>query len=179
MSPTNKNYLGVGLAGLAIVVFWITGMPLWDNIALLNDSVIEKRGAFSERETILKNIDVIHKQYQDRSSDVGKISSVIPNKKSPAELVSSLETIAKQSGLQLVEITMGGAKKEGQELQTTSIELGLTGSYESFTAFLDLVEKNIRLLDIFEVSVSQAATPGGQIVLNFRVKINAYYLTVK
>lgn len=179
MSPTNKNYLGVTLVGLAVIIFWVACMPLWDNISLLNNSIAEKAKVFSERESVLKNIEGIHKQYQNRSADVGKISSVIPNKKSPAELVSSLEAIAKQSGLQLIEVTMGGAKKEGQELQTTSIELGLTGSYESFTAFLDLVEKNIRLLDVFEVSISQAAIPGGQIVLNFRVKINAYYLTVK
>ncbi|MBI3274279.1 MAG: type 4a pilus biogenesis protein PilO [Candidatus Colwellbacteria bacterium] len=179
MTPPSKNYLGIGLAGLAIITFWVLLMPLWDNLSLLKSSVAEKEKVFAEREDILKEIDKVNKQYQSRSVDVTKISSVIPNKKSPAELVSSIEIIAQQSGLQLVEITMGGTKKEDKELQTASIELGLTGSYGSFTTFLGLLEKNIRLLDVFEISISQAAIPGGQVVLNFRAKINAYYLTVK
>ena len=179
MSLANKNYLGVGLAGLAVFVFWVFVMPIWDRVSLLSNAVAEREGILASREEILKKIDDLNRQYQERSADVSRISSVVPNAKSAAELVSTIETITQQTGLQLVEITMGGLGSQEQELRTVSIELGLVGNYPSLTAFLDLLEKNLRLIDIFELNASQAATPGAQVALNFKVKAKAYYLSVK
>src|SRR3989344_3440299 len=132
MTPANKNYLGVGLAGLAIIVFWIFGMPAWDRVSLLNGATAEREDILSSRTEILKKIEDLNSQYQQRSSDVSKISSVVPNAKGAAELVSTVEAGTPQTGLQLI--------------------------------------------DVFEWSASQASIPGQQIVLNFRVKANAYYL---
>jgi len=179
MSVVNKNYLGVGLAGLAIIAFWLFGMPTWDRISLLNGAVAEREDILSLRTEILKRIEDLNSQYQQKSSDVSKISSVVPNAKGTAELVSTIEAVTQQAGLQLIEITMGESSNQQQELQTVFVELGLIGSYPSLMTFLDLVEKNLRLIDVFELSASQASAPGEQIVLNFRVKANAYYLKVK
>lgn len=178
MTPANKNYLGVGLVGLVLIIFWIFGVPTWDRISLLNGAIAEREGILSSRTDILRKIEDLNKQYQQRSADVSKISSVMPSAKSAAELVSTIEAITQQTGLQLVEITMGESGGQQQEFQTVFIELGLIGNYPSLTAFLELAEKNLRLIDVFELSVSQASTPGQQIVLNFRVKANAYYLKV-
>lgn len=179
MTPQNKNYLGIGLAGLAIIVFWIFAMPVWDEISALNDAIAEREDLLLSRTEILRKIDGLNKQYRERSSDVGKISSVVPNAKNTAELVSMVETITRQTGLQLNELTTGGGNNPQEELQTISVELGLIGSYPSLTAFLELLEKNIRLIDVFELSASQTSAPGEQLTLNFRIKANAYYLNVK
>lgn len=172
----NKNYLGVGLVGLTIIVFWLFVMPVWSRMSMLNDAIAEREDVLSSREDILRRIDDLNRQYQERFSDVGRISSVVPNTKNTAELVSTIETISQQTGMQLIEITMGEPSGQQQELQTSFAELGLIGSYSSLTVFLDLLEKNLRLIDVFEISASQASAPGQQIVLNFRVKINAYYI---
>lgn len=179
MTPANKNYLGIGLVGLTIIVFWIFGMPTWGRVSLLNDAIAERKDILSSREEILAKIEDLNEQYRKRSADVGRISSVVPSAKSAAELVSTVEAITQQTGMQLTEISMGDSAQESQELQTVSMELGLIGSYPSFTAFLELAEKNLRLIDVFEISVSQTAAPGAQVVLNFRVKARAYYLSVK
>lgn len=177
MSIANKNYFGVGLVGLAIIAFWLFIMPTWDRLSLLNEAIAERKNILSSREEILKKIDNLNKQYQTRLADVTKISSVIPNTKSTAEFVSAIETMTQQSGLQLIEITTGEGDQQ-QEIQTVLIELGLVGSYPSLTIFLDLVEKNLRLLDVSEISVGKTTTSEIQ-TLNFRVKINAYYLNLK
>ena len=176
MTPTNKNYLGVGLAGLAIIVFWIFGMPTWDRISLLKGAVEEREDILSDREDILKKIEILNQQYRDKTSDVARISSIVPSSKSTAELVSTVEAITQQTGLQLTEITTGGDSKKQQEPQIMSIELGLTGSYPSLTAFLDLLEKNLRIMDVFEINISRTAASGAQAELSFRVKANAYYI---
>lgn len=176
MSIGNKNYLGVSLAGLAIIIFWIFAMPIWDRTSLLNGAITERENILSLREETLRKIDELNRQYQEKASDVGRISSVVPNAKGGAELVSTVEAIAKQTGMQLVEITMGESGSQQQELQTVFLGLSLTGTYPSLTAFLDLAEKNLRLIDIQEISVSHALTPGAQVILNFRIKANAYYL---
>lgn len=179
MTLANKNYLGASLTGLAIIVLWVFGMPSWDGVSLLRDAITEREDILSSRTEILRRVEDLNKQYQARSGDVNKIASVVPNAKSAAEIVSTVETVTQQTGLQLVEITMGKSGTQQEELQTVFLELGLVGNYPSLTAFLDLLEKNLRLIDILELSASQASTPGQQIVLNFRVKANTYYLTVK
>jgi Tfp pilus assembly protein PilO len=178
MTPANKNYLGVGLIGLTMIVFWIFGMPAWDRISLLNDAIAEREDILSSRTEILRKIEDLNKQYQQRTADVSKISSVVPNTKSAAEIVSTIEAITQQTGMQLIEIIMSSSGNQQQEFQTVFIELGLVGSYPSLTTFLELMEKNLRLIDVAELSASQAPALGQQIVLNFRVKANAYYLKV-
>jgi len=179
MTQANKNYLGVGLIGLGILSFWIFGMPSWDRISLLNDAMAEREDILLSREEVLKKIEDMNRQYQERSDDVDRIASVVPGNKSSAELVSTIESITQQSGLQLTGLSIGGATNEQQELQTAFVELNLSGTYPSLTVFLDFVEKNIRLLDVLEISISQTGTPGGQVSLNFRITMNAYYLNVK
>src|SRR3989344_656458 len=93
MTPANKNYLGVGLIGLAIIAFWIFVMPAWNRTSMLNDAITERGDLLSSREEILRKVDDLNKQYQERSSDVSSISSVVPNAKSAAELISTVETI--------------------------------------------------------------------------------------
>lgn len=179
MTPANKNYLGVALAGLAIILFWMFILPTWNRTSLLNGAITEREDILSSREVILSRINDLNSQYQERAADVGRISSVVPNAKSAAEMVSTIESVTQQTGMQLVEITMGGSDDPQKELQTVFVELGLIGNYPSFVAFLDLVEKNLRLIDVNEISVSQTSAIGAQISLNFRVKANAYYLSVK
>jgi len=179
MNIENKNYLGTTLAGLAIIIFWVFIMPVWDRISLLNEAVPEREAMLSSTREILKKIEELNVQYQERSSDVARISSVVPNAKSSAELVSTVEAITQQTGLQLVEIITSGSGDQQQELQTISIELGLTGNYPSLTAFLELLEKNLRLMDVSEINITQTSISGGQAALNFRVKAKAYYLNVK
>ena len=179
MNIINKNYLGVGLVGLAIIVLWTFGVPEWNRISLLKDAVEEREGILSARESILTKIEDLNKQYRERTSDVVRISSIVPGTKSTAELVSTIEAITQQTGLQLVEITIGGDGNKQQEPQTMSVELGLAGTYPSLTAFLDLAEKNLRIIDIFEINISQTVTTETQTALNFRIKANVYYLNVK
>src|SRR3989344_2113898 len=179
LTPENKNYLGVGLMALAVIIFWIFIMPAFNNISALNEAVSVRNEFLSSRVDILNKIDGLNKEYQKKSQEVAKISSVIPSSKGIAELVSTIEAVTQQTGLQLVEVTTGGSSNQQQELQTISLELGLVGSYQSLVAFLDLIEKNVRLIDIFEIAVSQSSTPGAQVVLNFRIKANAYYLNTK
>lgn len=179
MSPLNKNYIGIAWAGLAIILFWVFILPAWNRTSLIVDGIAERESILSSREEILRRISDLNSQYQERTADVGRISSVVPNTKSAAEMVSTMEAITQQTGMQLIEITMGGSDDRQKELQTVFVELGLIGNYPSFVAFLDLAEKNLRLMDVREISVSQASVIGAQISLNFRVKANAYYLNIK
>lgn len=180
MSIANKNYLGAALAGLAIILFWLLGMPAWDRMTLLRSAIAERENILSSRAEILKKVEDLNNQYRERSSDVKRISSIVPNAKGAAELVSMVEAVSRQTGLQLIELTMGGSDiQDNKEMRTVFLELGLIGNYPSLTTFLGLLESNLRLIDVFEITVSRMESSGAQIVLNFRVKLNAYYLNIK
>ena len=179
MNIANKNYLGAVLAGLAVIVFWILTMPIWDRMSLLNEAIAGRNDILASRKDLLKKVDELNAQYRERTSDVSKISSIVPSSKSAAELVSTLEAISQQSGMQLVEVVMSDPGDTQQGLQTVLFELGLIGNYPSLNVFLESLEKNLRLTDISEMSVTQASLTGAHISLNFRIKAKAYYLNVK
>lgn len=177
MTLVNKNYIGILLIGLAIVIFWVFGMAMWDRISLLNMAVDERGDILTSRKEIIAKIEALNKQSKERAADVSKLSTVVPDTKSSAELVSTLETMSQQTGLQLIELTMSDSSKQKikDDLQNVFIELGLMGSYSSLTNFLGLLEKNVRLLDVTEMSASQVLAGG---LLNFRIKASAYYLKI-
>lgn len=179
LTPVNKNYLGVGLMALTIIVFWTLVVPLWNHSSLLKKAVAERDDFLSSRVAILQKISDLNEEYKNKSLETSKAVLVVPKTRGVAELISTIEALTQQTGLQLIEVSTGGAENQQQELQTVFVELGLIGSYPSFTAFLNLIEKSVRLIDVFELSVDQPSTPGEQTVLSFRVKANAYYINAK
>lgn len=175
MNP-NKNYLGAGIMALAFFAAWGWMLPEYNKISELRLAIEDREELYSSRSAIIKKISDMNDEYQKKSADIGRISSVMPSKKSVAEALSALDKLSTQSGLQLSSANISGQPSEdpGKIYNSLPIEMSLVGSYPSLVTFLKSVEKNLRLIDIS--SIDAAAGTDNPNLLNFNIKGNAYYL---
>ena len=176
MNP-NKNYIGAGLIALALIGAWGWILPEYNKISELNVALEERQELYDSRSAIIKKIQDLNKEYQQRAADITKISSVLPSKKSLAEMVSAVEKLSTQSGLQLISATIAGKPSDNQ---TTAynflpVEISMGGGYTGLVSFLKSAEKNLRILDITSVNAA-AGSADNSALLNFSLKGSAYYL---
>ena len=172
----NKNYIGAGLAAVAIILFWVLTLPLYNRISDLDAAIKEREDLLNSRNAIIANIKVLNKEYQKRISDITKLSAIVPSKKSVAEALSALDDMSTRNGVILTNSSITGQKANDNinPYELLALDMNLNGSYVSLTNFLKALESNLRLIDI--VSIDAAAGSGNSTVLNFVAKGNAYYL---
>lgn len=106
--------------------------------------------------------------------DREKIDRMLPAMPDEPSLVLAIETMVRDSGLVLLSIDakQGAELKESsiKNLKTIDVTLGIGGGdYTGLKAFLDSIERNLRLSDI----VSFAYNPGSSA---YSVRLRAYYL---
>jgi len=174
MSPT-KNYIGAGLIALALFGAWGWIFPEYNKMSELNVGIKERQDLYDSRSATIKKIQDLNKEYQQKSADIAKISAILPSKKSLAEVLSAIDKLSSQSGLQLVNATVTGqpSNDSNSVYNIMPIQLTLSGNYIALENFLQSAEKNLRLIDIATLN---AANVGGSSMLDFSIKGNAYYL---
>lgn len=107
-------------------------------------------------------------------TDREKINRFLPATPEEASLLQILATIARDSGLTLLTInTSSGFEAMGnniQGLKTVELALGVGGSdYKGIKTFLEIVEANLRLLDIESFAYNPDASA-------YSLRLRAYYL---
>lgn len=172
----SRTYIGAGLVAIAGILFWVLVMPAYDKVMAQREALSERAELIKGRSDIIADIKSMTEEYTKRSADIARFTSIVPVQKSVPEIVSSIQALATQNGLQLTTISLsGGANKDTNPYQTQSIDLGLAGSYMAFKSFLMALERNIRLIDV--ISIDASPTSEASPIISFRLKGNAYYLT--
>jgi len=176
MNPT-KKYIGAALIALSFFSAWAWALPEYNRIANLQTAISERKDLYDLRKNTVEKIGNLNKEYQERSADIAKISALLPNKKSLPEVVSAIEKISTQSGLQLSGATMTGQPSS----DTTSIynvmpmDITLSGQYPSLVTMIKSIEKNLRLIDIKSIDAAAGSIDRPDL-LNISIKGEAYYL---
>ena len=174
MNPS-RTYIGALLIAVGGILFWTLLMPSYDNMMAQRDAIGERADIIKNRTEIINNINALTKQYADRSSDIIRFSSIVPAKKSAPEIISAIQALATQNGLQLSTIALSGdVNQDNNPYQEQSIDMGMSGNYPAFKSFLMALERNVRLVDI--ISINASPTSDNSSLISFRVKGNAYYL---
>lgn len=173
---SNRVYIGACVIALAGILFWVLVLPTYDTIMAQRVALEERDVLLADRGKIIANINAHAQQYAEHSADIQRFSSIVPAQKSVPEIVSALERLASQNGLQLTSLSLGSNTNQGKELlyQTQSVDMGLAGSYPSFKSFLQALERNIRIIDV--ISIDASPTSDTSPIIGFRLKGNAYYL---
>lgn len=172
----NRSTLASIIAALAFLMFFVLVMPQYDAIKLFRETVAAREALFAERSATISRIQELERQAEARQADIDRLSAFMPRGKQIDEVVSSLEKIAANSGLQLTVITTSEAGSAADEQKRVFISTDLTGTYPNLVNFLKSLERSLRLYDVSEVIVSPATVTGPGNNLNFALKMYAYYL---
>lgn len=133
-------------------------------------------------------------------AQITDIKAVLPSSPETAEILATLDVLAKQNGLVLdkIDFTFGNAERQNSSQTTTDLpalinaQLTLRGNYLNFKTFLQEVEKEKRLLNLFGLVINNKTVTATSIVvtnnkpkvvtngssstvLEYQVSLTAYY----
>lgn len=170
-----RRIFGAFTIAAALFAFWPAVVGSWLRVSALRDGVAQREDLLTQRQDILANLAEVSAQYQQQISETSgrNLLAIVPVTKDVAELVSALEGMAARSGVVLNEIQVGeGVVSRDAVAETLTINIEMTGSYGALRTFLDAMEREIRLLNVTDISISGDSVAG----LSFSVAAEAYFI---
>jgi len=171
-----------------LAVVFLLDWPIYQKYLSLKNEVDTQKNLLASKEELLTKVQQLENVYEEQQDKIEKTEYVLPTSKKIPELIVQFEALASESGLILEELYFKEQKatgpisqrgvEEGQKeirpYKVLNIFLSVTGSYESFRAFVKALEYNIRLLDIQKIkfSAEESQEVNGFI---FDLELTAYY----
>lgn len=176
MAQSIKNMLAAVLISISGFLFWTQALPAYELNSILKDSISVKQELLNARTEIVQKIENLKTERSTRYSEIQRLSLVVPKTKSLPEIISTIDAMFSQSGLALGDFVLSdSALKEG--LRSINIGVSSVGTYENLTAILSVIEKNIRLFDINNLSISESSGATGGSELDFEMKGDIYWFS--
>lgn len=148
-----------------------------DQLRIYDDALIAADKFTAQRTSLAQ------KKAEISKDDIERIEAFLPDDVKNVQLILDLNTLAKKSGLTAkswgVENAQGSSGTEQGSVETTDVTdslkltLSASGSYSAFRAFLDAVEKSLRLIDVMSVSVKAGTGTG---VYDYEIVFRLYWL---
>jgi len=176
LTSTRKNTIGAILIAVAALVFWVFDLVMYKQIPIFDSAISEHQAVLQKRKDAQQNIQSLYGTYQNRLSEIQKFLSIVPEGKEIAELISALETIAVQSGIEISEISIAeqkGAKTSKKGTRNVGISIKLLAPYSSILTFLNSIEQNIRVIDIQRIAVAPSIA---NTLLGIDIRGEAYFI---
>src|SRR3990167_3551132 len=129
MTPATKNMVGASLIALSLFLLWAVDYTEYKKIPALREAITQRETTLAERRAILENVQRLSAEYDQKTADIKRFASIVPAKKEVAEFISTVETVAAQSGIGLEDVSVQDTKKTDQPINALNVVLNLTGSY--------------------------------------------------
>ncbi|MBI2052052.1 MAG: type 4a pilus biogenesis protein PilO [Candidatus Sungbacteria bacterium] len=185
-------------AGLALMV-WLVTIPVWTEISELRKEVSLKKKSIELERQVIEKLNAINQVLDSQKSNVERLEQAIPSSEFKPEMISIMENLASQNGLNLSKIDVKSAMDDtsartpgsrpvissGKEMtKTLTVDVNSSGNYNSFKSWLGAVEKSLRLMDVTKISfdVTQSKTAEGEIIpgvdpiIDYSVSMKTYVL---
>ena len=173
----NDRFISSIMIAASILVFFFLALPSFDKTRMLSASISEREEILLEAEAIKARVAELDREIDSKKAEVDKLNILLPKEKMIPELLSGIESLVAASGMSLTEMNL--SELSGQEkIKKLSGNLKLNGSFVSFMQFLDLLEKNLRLIDLITVDVAAQLTEGAR-VINYDLRFEVNYLPVE
>ena len=172
----NKDMIAAGILAFSAFLFFVLVMPQYDRISLTRAALEEREFIYADRAVAIEKVKSLDRQLQERSGDIDKILIFLPEGKQIDQLLSSIDQVSQQSGIQLTTLVSSDAVAGAENYSKLLVSLDLNGIYTNFINFLTNLESNLRLYDIAEINVSEATNGASAGTLNMTVRLNAYFL---
>jgi len=175
----NRTLIASIIFAAGAFAFFVLVLPEFTSVKNARAALQVRQALIEEKNAELKNVAELDKQYKARQAGIDKLTTFMPEQKRVDQIVSGIQQIASQAGLSLADISTAAAAETGEAkgYKKIFVSFDVVGQYPPFVNFLKLLEQNLRLCDIFEIIGSMMSqVGGGQGLVNFSVKLNAYNL---
>ena len=168
----------IAAAGLVFYIFTIPYLndvkSIKVNVAAYNEALQNSKQIQARRDELLQTYNAIPADTMDR------LKKLLPSSVSSIKFIVEVEDMVKRHGLILKSIDIIEPKKDGKGVAVAEattpygvvpVTISITGSYSSFISFLDEMTKNLRLVDVTNLSFTSGDVDSYQ----FSIKASTYY----
>ncbi|MBI4117274.1 MAG: type 4a pilus biogenesis protein PilO [Parcubacteria group bacterium] len=170
----NNRILSSIIAAGSILIFFLLVLPAFDQTRMLRGSIKERDEILKEAEELLNQVKNLNGQIEARKSEIDKLDRLFPREKELPEFLSNIESIVSASGMILSEMNLSEVPGQGK-IRKINGTLKLTGKYPSLVNLLDLLEKNLRLIEVGTVDAASQLAEGVK-TLNYDLSFEINYL---
>lgn len=170
----NPKILSSIITAGSILIFFLLVLPAFDQTRMFLSSIKEREDIMGEVEEISSQVKNLNREIEARRSDIDKLDRLLPREKELPEFLSNIESIVSASGMILSEISLSEVPSQGK-IRKINGTLKLNGSYPTFINLLDLLEKNLRLIEVKTLDAASQLT-GGVKTLNYDLSFEINYL---
>jgi type IV pilus assembly protein PilO len=156
LSRTHKLLISVGILGVLWGCFiWFLYMPQTEKITKMRGELDAAKTKLSRLKNVEKNLRAFKKKYKDTERKFQQALKLLPDKEEIPALLSSLENLGAQSGL---EFLLFQPQKEVNRNFYAEIPLKIevTGPYHNVATFFDKVSRLSRIVNIGSVKMTEA-----------------------
>jgi hypothetical protein len=185
---------------IAVILFFVVVDPLYGDVKQLKTEVATYNIALNNSTELQKTRDSLVEVYKNiKIEDKERLSHFLPSTINNIELILEIEKIANLHGLPIKNITFESTNPENQDPANTAgtsntvvvaennpsdylpygvfpMDFIVEGKYDTFLAFLNDLEHNLRLVDIKSISFT---VPSPVTSLTDKTNPNIYSYTLK
>ena len=190
---TKTTAINIFIFLMVVLVFWFGVAGSISAVGQLESNLKAKKQSLDLEHQVIDKLNSISQILDGQKSNVERLEQAVPSQEYRPELISMMENLANQNGLNLMNIGINAMQealpKKGEAVAPKPIKklkvvLELNGTYSSFKSWLEAMEKNLRLMDISKISfaVKESKSSSGQVlsavnpVFDFSVELNTYVL---
>ena len=196
---SSKFIINILVAAGLVALVWLVVLPSWSGVAALRQEAALKKKSIELERQVIDKLNAVNQVLDSQKSNVERLEQAVPSLEFKPEMISIMENLASQNGLNLVRVIVESAPEDTsartpnsravvaaskEMIKTLTVGVSASGNYGSFKNWLGAVEKSLRLLDVTKISfaVAQKKTAEGELVadvdpiIDYSVSMKTYVL---
>jgi len=158
-----KSIISIVFLGAAMAIFFTWTKPYYSEISGLSAQKASLEDVLSSAKQIQEIRDNLLVKYNAiPQENMERLNKFFPSQPNPIKFIIEIENILKKNGMSLKKFDIkstGDEEKptfviEKQPYDTVAFSMKISGPYKSFYSLLSDMEKNLRLVDISNISFS-------------------------
>ncbi len=186
MQPSAKRALSILLSAAllitSLVIYATLISPEYERVNQLRGELESKTLFLEEERTAITQVQNLIAQYQSVSRLGESLSLALPNEESVSSVIAQINAMAGSSGVLVQSVGINNLPikppvsrlSSARGLGTLRLQLDLAGSYSGIKRFLQLLETNIRIMDVRSLTIGLAGRPDQDIYL-YTLTVDTYY----
>ena len=189
MRPSTKRALSLlGTAGLllgSLAVYAVLLRPEYKVLIELRGQVAARLNLLREQQRLSASAQTLIAEYQSVAGRVAdSLLLMLPDEESVSSLLNQLNAISQASGavIQSADVNYLPVRPSLAKLSfvkslgTLKVDIRVFGSYAGIKQFIQFLERNLRLMNVKNLDLSQAGKPD-QDAYNVTLSVETYYQT--
>ncbi|OGZ44918.1 MAG: hypothetical protein A3C84_01025 [Candidatus Ryanbacteria bacterium RIFCSPHIGHO2_02_FULL_48_12] len=174
-----KTLITILLVAAGILTLKYLVQPAWIEAQALQGEIVVVNDAIDKTKEVIRVYDDLVSRYDNISPEnIERITNFLPSKPAVPDLLIDTDIMVANAGLSDSNLTVqdgsGASTAPVPGVETVNMTLAVGGSYESLHSLLNILEKNLRLIDITGISFT---APQKEEDFKFNLLGRTYYQT--